>query len=100
MALKPCLDCGTLSQGSRCPDHARARDRIRVARRGRIYKGDWQARARQQVSDEPWCAWCGASTDLVADHVVAGDPASPTQTLCRSCNSIKANRERWHGGGR
>ena len=39
------------------------------------------------------CAQCGATRDLVLDHVSNGD-ASVVQTLCRSCNTAKRNRER------
>jgi 5-methylcytosine-specific restriction endonuclease McrA len=42
------------------------------------------------------CRWCGATTDLVADHVLSrrnGGEHHPNnlQALCQSCNSRKAN---------
>ena len=42
------------------------------------------------------CVFCGATDDLVADHIISrrnGGPHHPSnmQALCQSCNSIKAN---------
>lgn len=34
MVKRPCLDCGSISEGSRCPAHTRARTRARDLRRG------------------------------------------------------------------
>jgi predicted kinase len=86
----------------RCAAHAR-RERPSNAERG--YGGDWSERSLEQRRREPRCAACGATSDLVADHVVNGDRRL-LQTLCRACNTAKRNRERapltagwpvWHG---
>lgn len=58
MALRPCLDCGALSQGSRCPGHTqvvqRVRYRVQDARRPssaqRGYDRDHQ-RQRQAIAE-------------------------------------------------
>ena len=54
------------------------------------YGGDWSAIADATVSASPVCAWCGATSDLCADHLVPGKPHLGTRTLCRSCNSRRA----------
>lgn len=44
------------------------------------------------------CKRCGGDRDLAADHIIPESKGGPTtldnlQTLCRSCNSRKGNRE-------
>jgi 5-methylcytosine-specific restriction endonuclease McrA len=63
----------------------------------RFYSSEaWRRAAAAQVRREPWCASCGATTDLTADHVTAiaagGHPFGPLATLCRSCNGRKGAR--------
>ena len=94
MALQPCLDCHAPARGARCPSCARRRDTARQAARGGLYRGSWPARARAQRAAAPWCAACGSTRDLCADHIVPGDPGSPLRTLCRPCNAARANRDR------
>lgn len=48
--------------------------------------------------DGPECAWCGAGSDLVADHIVPKvkgglDAMENKQLLCGRCNSQKGDRE-------
>ena len=82
MALKPCLDCRTPSPNTRCaPCHRRYRQR---------YDHAWQAISKATREAQPWCSWCGATTDLCADHLVPGDASKGTRTLCRSCNTRRA----------
>ena len=76
------------------------RSMARLSHPQRIRRGRrWQAVARQQIQRQPWCSRCGATSDLTADHIVAmalgGDPYDPRNldTLCRSCNSKKGQRE-------
>jgi hypothetical protein len=51
MALKPCLDCGALTDQARCPTHRAARNRERDAERGgttaRAYGTQHQQRRAQ-----------------------------------------------------
>lgn len=55
----------------------------------------WTRAARRQVRRQPWCAECGSTENLTADHIVVlaagGDPwsAANLQTLCATCNSNK-----------
>ena len=104
---RPCLECGALTEGSRCPEHRRERDRIQLAskreRRPRISSED---RRRAEAVRE-WRAehgdWCPGwqrpphpATDLTADHLVSfavsGDEHGELVVLCRSCNSSKSDR--------
>src|SRR5262249_48374627 len=108
MALRPCLDCGRLSQGTRCPDHRRARDRTTLqskrTRRPRVSRAEEVRRAavvqawRAQHGDvcPGWRRSAHAATDLTADHVQAvgagGAESGALAVLCRACNGAKADR--------
>lgn len=100
MANKPCLDCGKLSPGTRCPDCRRARDRQRNATRPH-YQGDYQRRraalkatathcwiCREPLTGEPW----PSPRSTTADHVVPGDPSSELRAAHLACNSSRGAR--------
>lgn len=114
MALKPCLDCGTLSTGTRCPDHQRAQDNQRYIRRGttaqRGLAGQHAAiaqhyRAQHAACTCTGCAWhdgpCGRQgtpdNPITAGHITprahggTNDPAN-YRPECRRCNSTKGAR--------
>lgn len=74
----PCLTCGELSTGSRCPDCTRARERGLIrewsekkdqpSATARGYDHNWaklSARARRL---QPFCTACGDTEDLQTDH--------------------------------
>ena len=104
MALKTCASCfhnfppQELTRG-RCPDCARrydrAKDARRRARRGttseRGYDAEYRELRKTAIRAHPFCAECGATDDLTADHVVplsqGGDPHGALVVRCRSCNS-------------
>lgn len=103
--LKPCLDCGQLTSGTRCPDHTRQVDRAKTAtaRARRPYTNQEKLRRARAVTD--WRAQHGdvcpgygvsahPSSDLAADHVhpvgAGGSEEGPLSVLCRSCNGRKA----------
>ena len=88
-----------ISTGRRCAECNRAWDTARQAKRGRLYYGDWQRRRDEQRARVPYCEDCGKTTNLTADHVLPGVRSSPLRTLCRSCNSARANRARAGGVG-
>lgn len=82
--MKRCLDCGQLSDGSRCPTHRRARHT-------RMYGGRWQKISRAARATTPRCEECGSPDDLTTDHVVAGTLRGGVQVLCRGCNARKSS---------
>ena len=101
MALaRRCLDCGTRTRASRCPDCTRRRDHtrnhgpIQQARLAITNEQRWRVYRR----DGYRCRLCGATDDLTLDHVQPLARTRPKswvrdnelQTLCRSCNSRKA----------
>jgi len=104
MPMKPCLDCGKVSRGSRCPEHERQRlDRIQAQRRWergtrkqRGYDEDWYRRVRAAIKAQPWCTYCGATTDLTGDHAIplsrGGSPDQTPIVACRRCNARKGAR--------
>lgn len=90
MAKRPCLVCGVLTSGSRCPTHTRRNTNAETVRRRTTVQAH-----RAQHGD--WCpGWRRPShpaTDLTADHITpvaaGGAEAGPLDVLCRSCNSAK-----------
>lgn len=82
---RPCLGCGTPTNGSRCPTHQAQRDAT--------WRGDWPAHASAtvtayRVEHGDVCPGWGtpahdvAPSDWVCDHDVG--------PLCRACNGRKA----------
>ena len=65
MTLRPCLDCGTPSPEPRCPDHA-IDTKPTAHRRG--YNSKWTALSKRARKLQPFCADCGTTEDLQADH--------------------------------
>ncbi|MFG3639097.1 HNH endonuclease [Micromonospora sp. NPDC047762] len=110
MAKRPCLDCGALTNRTRCGDCQRPRERARLRdarqRRPRPSYAEDKRRAdavaahRRERGD--WCpGWQREphrATDLTADHVSAvaagGAEGGDLQVLCRSCNSRKGDRRK------
>lgn len=102
MALRPCLDCGTLTPAARCPACTRPRERARTQakRQRRPYTSAERARRADAVAAwrtrhgdlcPGWQRPPHPAADLTADHidpVGAGGPEHGALTvLCRSCNS-------------
>lgn len=113
MPLRPCLDCGRLSQGPRCTPCAEAKRRASNARyrphRDRRPDYNSAERERRAATVRAWRAihgdlcpgWkrpphmAGEGNPLTADHLTAvragGSEAGALGVLCRSCNSSKSN---------
>jgi hypothetical protein len=107
MPLRPCIDCGTISQGSRCAEHQRVKDRatLRGKRQRRPHASKAEERRRAAVvaayrrTHGDWCpGWQRdphPSSDLTADHVVGvgagGAEGGELAVLCRVCNGAKAD---------
>jgi 5-methylcytosine-specific restriction endonuclease McrA len=73
----------------------------RVNRRGTTaqkgYGSRWQRLSKLARQRQPWCTFCGSTTDLVADHIKPATRGRPltladVQVLCRRCNGSKGNR--------
>lgn len=88
--LRACIECGNLSEQTRCRACFRRRDRERKQRRIH-YKGDYKRRAAEVRANAEVCWICreGAREDdpWTADHIIPGDPESPLIAAHRSCNS-------------
>lgn len=81
---RPCLDCGVLSDGTRCPTHTRQRNAS--PERKALYGGHWQRYSRAKRKAHPWCSSCGSTSDLTVDH-----PSDAV--LCRPCHGkLEASR--------
>ena len=105
MLKRPCLECGVLTTGTRCEEHATQNRRAAEQRRGpkpphyaKRYDWSWRKHSKQ-LRDEfiqawgdrglpPHCPGWGTPPhpttpqDLVVDHDLG--------VCCRSCNSRKA----------
>lgn len=83
MGIRRCLDCGNPTTRTRCTTCQRTY-RTR-------YNRAWQRLSETTRRNQPWCTWCGTSTDLVADHLIPGQPERGVRTLCRPCNTRRRN---------
>ncbi len=97
MTLKPCLDCGRPSPGSRCPEHTTER-RAQRPREARGYDWTWRALSLRARRMQPFCSNCQTTEDLTVDHTeeawqrkTAGKVIRlrDVQVLCRPCNARK-----------
>ena len=83
MTLKPCLDCGRITTGSRC----------RVCRRASPYQQHaWRSLSALVVARDGACVDCGSTGPfLMADHVIpraegGADHPANLQTRCAGCH--------------
>lgn len=109
--MKPCLDCGTLTNGTRCPPHQRDRDRIRDRARNQIKTrrranrpgNNAAARLRYALNKHSTaiCQHCHEThtpQHLEIDHILPlGDGGTDTednlQILCKPCHRTKTITE-------
>ena len=107
---QPCLDCGTVTDGTRCEpcrtiyDRGRYRQQTaaRKAKGGRPqYGGGWAAYARAVRATATVCWICGdpakPGDPWQADHIIPaqqGGGAGPARAAHRSCNIGRGNRTR------
>ena len=107
MSKKPCLDCGVVTENSRCPAHEAQRQtnnpRVRLNANDRGYSADWQRIRLGILARDSWiCQRCGKrmahDANATVDHVVplslGGARLDPTNLVacCRRCNSAKKDR--------
>lgn len=103
MTVRPCIDCGTPADDTRCPPCTTSRQQRDGRRRGgataRGYTSRWQRLARRAIRRQPWCTDCGTRDDLTGDHLVW--PATKLEhvdVVCRGCNSRRGARRSLTGG--
>ena len=102
--LKPCLECGQLSHGNRCPTHQQRIDQLNDLRRQQIkketkqYSGTYKQLAKIVRANALTCHICGEGPRYAdpweADHLT---PSTQVNTLAdlapahRSCNARRGN---------
>lgn len=107
MLKRPCLDCGTPTTGSRCPEHTRAKYRERQRTRDpipvQVYAtAAWRRMADAVVAEADACHWCGTPAyvaKLTADHIhpirerpdLALEPSNVV-AACLSCQNRRRGR--------
>ena len=93
--LKPCLECGDLTDGVRCTEHQVTTIEIKATSTARGYGTSWRKLSERARRMQPWCSDCGTDEDLTTDHSPeawrrhdAGLPIrlSDVAVVCRSCN--------------
>lgn len=102
MMRRPCVDCGTLSEHTRCAEHTvvhRAENRApetKAPTRQRGYGTPWRKLSEKARRMQPFCIDCGTRDDLTADHSEqawrrhnAGKPVrlADVEVCCRACNA-------------
>lgn len=65
--MKPCEVCDTLTENPRCDLH-RPKPKPKPKRKQAGYDSQWKRISKQARKEQPFCLWCGATTDLQADH--------------------------------
>lgn len=95
MTMRPCLDCGTPSEGPRCPEHA---TEAKGTRHARGYDAAWTRLSKRARRLQPFCSDCGSTEDLQTDHTpeawaakAQGKPIklSMVDVVCGPCNRAR-----------
>ena len=91
MALKPCLDCGRITTGSRCPSCRRASP---------YQKHSWRQLSMLVVNRDGVCVRCGSTYYLNAHHVIPRSQGGPDDvsnlvSLCASCHARLEAEQRY-----
>ena len=72
----PCIDCGEVTDDTRCSscstkhetDRQRGRVQVKKSSTERGYGSTWRRLSERARRMQPWCLDCGATNDLQADH--------------------------------
>lgn len=99
MPPRPCLTCGRISNGRRCPEHtitsSTARGYDAAHRAARLHL--------EQTLPAPCGYGCGTILEpagpWVAAHVIDGDPTAGWIAACRSCNELAKRPHDQHPPG-
>lgn len=111
--MRPCLDCGEVSDGPRCEQHRPTTTTLRgLSFRERGYDARWDRLSRRARAVQPWCSDCGVTDGLTADHKpeawarkARGQEIrlQDVDVVCRDCNlrrgSSRPGSERADLGG-
>lgn len=74
MTLRPCIECGEISEAERCDEHRlKSRDRLNgdghaLNAQARGYDAAWNRLSKRARRLQPFCSDCGATEDLQCDH--------------------------------
>ena len=101
--LRPCLECGTPTRKTRCPQHTSQLNRERGSSTQRGYGSRWQRIRNAYIARHPLCEWPLCNEPAIdVDHVRpqrAGGTHERTnlQSLCRPHHAQKtqADMTRW-----
>ena len=112
--LKPCIECGRLSPGTRCPPHTTQRATHQTQAKRAVRPYTYEERIRRAEAVRAWIQLYGytcpgyetpahPSTDLTAEHphavATGGAEDQPLTVLCRSCNARKGSSTPRDQGG-
>ena len=103
---KPCIVCGVISRGTRCPTHQqeldtaqakkRDSDPTRKERKRLLYNSQYKKQAQWVRDTATICHICNKQfmfgDSIEADHVEAGNPNSELKAAHRRCNASRGNR--------
>jgi 5-methylcytosine-specific restriction endonuclease McrA len=81
-----------------CQECRRERERKRGKTKARGYDAEHKRLSKLAIAQHPFCVDCGATEDLVGDHIVPYSRGglnvlSNYAVRCRSCNTARGNRE-------
>jgi len=100
MSRRPCLTCGEVSEGSRCPDHTRERHRDRTSARSRGYDGRHDRLSKRARKLQPFCLDCLTTENLTLHHTEEAwrrhEARKPPRlsdyvVLCGPCNNRRGS---------
>lgn len=102
---RPCLVCGVRTHGSYCVQHQQevnsrrqaSKDTPeRLAKKRRLYGGDYARRRREVLATATHCHICKqpfVTGDRVdADHLIPNEPRSPLAASHASCNRSRGDK--------
>jgi 5-methylcytosine-specific restriction protein A len=91
--LKCCVECGALSEQSRCPRHRRRP--WEGSTRSRELPPDWSRRRAGVLDRDPICTICREAISTEVDHIEPGNNHSyeNLQGVCTRCHMRKTQQE-------
>lgn len=84
--MRPCLECGSPTKGTRCPLHEAARQHVRNQARTQ-YRGSWRAYSKARRRGAVACPRCGVFFDQADRKRRSTTDHTTGLVLCQSCNS-------------